>query len=156
MEALRPFAKPLRYNVYYKRPEAIEPIFAQFLTEPEASYALREVSEHTKVPNSILHSWREKVRANPDWRPSPEHFSSNARTFPPEMEATLTDFIHLHFVSQRRVFAQPTLRLLLLLLVQHLVSEGVLESQALNFKRSYHFVANFLKKFGLSFRRVPT
>jgi hypothetical protein len=100
MDALRPFAKRLRYNAYYKRPEAIEPSFALFLTEPDASYAMYEVSEHTKISISTLYSWREKIRADPDWRPSPEHFSSNARTFPSEVEATLADFIRLHFVSQ--------------------------------------------------------
>jgi hypothetical protein len=34
--------------------------------EPDASSAMREVSEHTKVPTYTLCSWREKVRADPD------------------------------------------------------------------------------------------
>jgi hypothetical protein len=95
-DALRPFAKPLHYNAYSKCPEAIELIFAMFLTEPDASHAIGDVSEHTKVSRSTRYSWREKVRADPDWRPSVEHISSNARAFPPEADATLTDFIRLH------------------------------------------------------------
>jgi hypothetical protein len=99
MDAVRPFAKRLCYNVHYKRPEVIEPIFTLFLTEPDASYAMHAVSKHVKVPISTLHSWREKVRADSDWLPSPEHLSSKAGTFPPEVEAMLADFIRLHSVS---------------------------------------------------------
>jgi hypothetical protein len=117
MDALPPFAKRLRYHAYYKRPEAIQPIFALFLTEPNPFCAMREVSEHTKVPISTRYSWREKVRADPDWRPSPECFSSNARAFPPEVKATLADFILLHFVSQGRALTRPTLCPLFLLLI---------------------------------------
>jgi hypothetical protein len=87
MDALRPFAKRLRYSVHYKRPEATEPIFALFLTERDASDAMRKVSEHTKVPISTLYSWREKVRADCDYRPSHEYLSSDATAFPPEVEA---------------------------------------------------------------------
>jgi hypothetical protein len=154
MDALRPFAKRFRYNAYYEHPEAIQSNFALFLTEPDASYAMREVSEHRKVPIPTLYSWREEVRAYPDWRPSPEYFSLNARTFPPEVEATLADFIHLHFASQERALTQPTLRPLLLLIVQDLLAEGVLEAQVLNVKGLRHFMSNFLKRVGLIFRRA--
>jgi hypothetical protein len=83
-----------------------------------------EVSEHTKVPISTLYFLREKVRADPDWRPSPGHFSSNAMAFPPEVEVMLTDFIRLYFVSQGRALTRPPLRPLLLFLVQDLVAKG--------------------------------
>jgi hypothetical protein len=99
MDALRPFAKRLGYNAHYKRPEAIEPIFALCLTEPDASHAVREVSEHPKALISARYSWREKVRADPDWWPPPEHFSWNAKAFLPELEATLSGFICSYFVS---------------------------------------------------------
>jgi hypothetical protein len=74
MDVLRPFAKRLRYNAYYKHPEVIEPILALFLTEFNTSSAMREVSEHMKVPISPIYSWGEKVRETSDWHPSPEHF----------------------------------------------------------------------------------
>jgi hypothetical protein len=154
MDALRPFAERLRHNAYYKRSEVTKPIFALFLTESDASYAIREVSEHSKVPISTLYSWREKVRTCPDWLPFPEYFSLNARAFLPHVETTLTHFIHSPFVSQGRALTRPTLRLLLLLPVQDLVAEGVLESQGLDFKRPYHFVSNFLKRVDLGFRRA--
>jgi hypothetical protein len=113
-----------------------------------------EVSETTKVPISTLYSWREKVRAYPNWRPSPKHFFSKANTFPLEVEAALADFIRLQFVSQGRALTRSTLRPLFLLLVQDLAAEGVLEFQAPDFKGSYHFMSNFLKKIGLGFRRA--
>jgi hypothetical protein len=100
MDALRPFSKCLRYSAYDRRSEAIEPIFILFLTESNTSNVTREVSKHMKVPISILYSWCEKVRADPNWRPSPEHFSSNANAFPLEVEAPLSYSICLHFVSQ--------------------------------------------------------
>jgi hypothetical protein len=124
--------------------------------EPDASYAMHDVSEHMKVPIATFSSWCEKVRAGSDWLPSPEHFSSNARAFPPELEATLADFILLHFVSQRRALTRPTLTALLLLLVQDFVVEGALESQVLDFKGSYHFMSNVLNGVGLSFRQART
>jgi hypothetical protein len=65
MGALPPFPKRLHYKVYYKRPEAIKTIFTLFLTEPDASYAMRKVSEHTKVTISILSFWREKFAQTP-------------------------------------------------------------------------------------------
>jgi hypothetical protein len=40
------------------------------------------------------------------------------------------------------------------LVVQDLIAEGVLESQALDFKGLYHFMSNFLNRVGLSFRRA--
>jgi hypothetical protein len=70
------------------------------------------------------------------------------------MEATLADFIRLHFVSQGRALTRPTLHPLLLLLVEDLAAKRVLESQALNFKGSYHFMSNCLKRVSLSFRWV--
>jgi hypothetical protein len=68
------------------------------------------------------------------------------------MEATLADFIRLHFVPQGRALTQPILRPLLLVLLQDIVAEGALESQALKFKESCDFMSNFLKTVGLSFR----
>jgi hypothetical protein len=115
---------------------------------------MRDVSEHMKVPTHPLCSWHEKVRADSDWRHSPEHFSSNAKAFLPEVEATLGVFIRLYFVSQGCALMRPTLRPLLLLLVQGLAAEWVLELQALDFKGLYHFMSTFLKRVDLSFRRA--
>jgi transposase len=154
MDALHAFAKRARYNDYHKNPGAIEPIFTLFLTAPDTTYAMREVSERTKIPISTLYSWREKIRTDPEWRPSKEHFSSNPRLFPPDVETMLADFIRYHFVSEGRALTRPTLQPLLLLLVQDLVVEGVLEPRALDFKSSYHFMSNFLRRVGLSFRRA--
>jgi hypothetical protein len=120
----------------------VEPIFVLFLSEPDTAYAMRTISEETKIPLTTLYSWREKVRADPEWRPSPEHFAENPRIFPTGIETMLADFIQLHFVSEGRALIRPTLRPLLLLLVQDLVAEGVLEPQALDFRASYHFMSN--------------
>jgi hypothetical protein len=91
---------------------------------------MRTVSEQTKIPLATLYSWREKVRADPGWRPSSEYFSTNPRTFPPKVETMFADFICLHFASEGRALTRPTLRPLLLMLVHDLVAEGVLEQQA--------------------------
>jgi hypothetical protein len=73
--------------------------------------------EKTKIPLTTAYSWREKVRADPEWRPSPEHFAENSRMFPTGIETMLADFILLHFVSEGCALTRPTLRPLPLLLV---------------------------------------
>jgi hypothetical protein len=125
-----------------------------FFFEYDVTYPTPTVSEQTKIPLTTFYSWREKVRAHPDWPPSSEHFSTNPRTFPSEVETMLADFIRLHFASEGQVLTGPTLRPLLLMIVHDLIAEGVLEQQALDFKASYHFTSGFLRRLALSFRRA--
>jgi hypothetical protein len=93
IDALHAFAKGACDSDYHKDPGAIEPIFALFLTAPDTTCAIREVSERPKLARSILISWREKVCPDSEWWPSRECFSSDPRLFPSSGETMLAAFI---------------------------------------------------------------
>jgi hypothetical protein len=77
MESLVTVIKREAYNTYYDRPDFLEPIFDLFPSEPDRWYVMRIVSEKPGVRTTILYSWRERVRADPTWEPSRDHFSEN-------------------------------------------------------------------------------
>jgi hypothetical protein len=64
MDTIQMF-KPGRYNSYDKKPELIEPIFTLFQIETDDYSVMREVSVGSRVPLTMLHSWREKVGTKP-------------------------------------------------------------------------------------------
>jgi hypothetical protein len=142
------------YQRYFKDPELLEPIFHLFLTQDDSTYLMREVHARCNVPITTLYSWRERVRADPDWRPTREHFSENRRILPDEIEAIIADYIRVTFVEPGRPLTRPTLKPLVLMFVQSLVAENVLTEDFLNFSCSYHFLSRFLQRVGLSFRRA--
>jgi hypothetical protein len=84
MEEAVPIVKRNAYYYYLRTTHLLGPIFHVFLTQDDSTYMMREVQARCKVPIMTLYSWRERVRADPDWRPSPEHFSENARIFIPD------------------------------------------------------------------------
>jgi hypothetical protein len=70
MDAIQMLFKRGRYNLYYKKPELLEPIFTLFLTKCDILYVMREVSARSHIPLTTLYSWHEKIRTEPSWRPS--------------------------------------------------------------------------------------
>jgi hypothetical protein len=146
--------KRRRYTAYYSSPELLEPIFNLFLRDDDAGYAMRDISQQTNVPITTLYSWRERVRVDPTWRPSKEHFTENSRVFPDDIEETIANFIRINFVQPGRSLTRATLRPLILLLIQDLVAQTILPSSCLNFTCSYHFLSRFLRRVGLSFRKA--
>jgi hypothetical protein len=156
MDALIRSVRRQAYNCHYENPELIEPIFQLFLAEPDRAYAIQLVSRKTGVPLTTLYSWRERVRADREWRPSKDHFSTNRRILPDEIEELIARFVRINFAWVGRLFDRPVLRPLLLILVQDFVAEGVLPPSALNFKCSYHFMSRFLNRAGLSSWKART
>jgi hypothetical protein len=154
MDTLARVIKRDAYNRYFQHPELLEPIFQFFLTEPDRSYAMRIVSEKTGVRLKTLYSWRERVQADPDWRPSKDHFASNRRFFSEEIEQHMAQFIQINFISLGRPLDRPLLRPLILTMIQDFVAEGILGDDALNFKCSYHYMSRFLNRVNLSSRKV--
>jgi hypothetical protein len=66
----------------------------------------------------------------------------------------MATFIRVNYVDPGRSLIRTTLQPLILMLVQDLVSEGILDQEALNFQCSYHFLESFLERVDLSFRRA--
>jgi hypothetical protein len=54
IHAIQMLFKRGRYNSYYKKPELLEPIFTLFLTEPDASYVMREVSARSHPTHNAV------------------------------------------------------------------------------------------------------
>jgi hypothetical protein len=154
MDAIQMLLKRGRYNSYYKKLEFLEIIFTLFLTEPDDSYVMREVSARSHIPLTTLYSWREKIRTAPSWRPSREYFFLAPRALPPDVEETIANFIHINFVSLRRSLTRPVLKPPILMLVQELIVQQILDESLLNFKSSAHFMPNFIQRMGLSFRKA--
>jgi hypothetical protein len=115
---------------------------------------MAKVQSITKVPLRTLYAWSERIRVDPEWHPTAEHFSENARVFPDEIEEHMANFILVNYVDPGRSLTRTTLQPLILMLVQDMVSEGILDQEALNFQWSYHFLVFFLQRMGLSFRRA--
>jgi hypothetical protein len=113
---------------------------------------MAKVQSITKVTLKTLYAWRERIRVDLEWYPTAEHFSENARVLPDEIEEHLSNFILVNYVDPGRSLTRTTLQPLMLMLVQALVSEGILDQEALNFQCSYHFLESFLQRIGLSFR----
>jgi hypothetical protein len=118
MDAIQMRFKWGRDNSYYKKLELLEPIFTLFRTEPDDSDVMREVFARSHIPPTTLGSWCEKVRTEPSWRPSREHFSLAPRAFPPNVEETIANFICINFVSLGHSLTRPVLKLLILMLVK--------------------------------------
>jgi hypothetical protein len=154
MDAIQMPFKRGRYNSYYKKPELLEPIFTLFLTEPDDSYVMREVSARSHIPLKTLYSWCEKVRTEPSWRPSREHFFLAPRALPPDVEETIADFVRVNFVSLGRSLTRLVLKTLILMLVQGLIAQEILDESILNFKCFAHFMSNFIRRMGLGFRKA--
>jgi hypothetical protein len=117
---------------------------------------MAKVQSMTKVPLRTLYARRERIRVDPEWRPTAQHFSENARVFPDEIEEHMANFILVNYVDPGRSLTRTTLQPLILMLVQDLVSEGILDHEALNFQCSSRFLESFLQRMGLSFRRART
>jgi hypothetical protein len=82
MESLVRVTKREAYNIHYDRPDVLQPIFDLFLSEPDRSYAMCIVSEKNGVRTTSLYSWRERVRADPTWRPREIIFPRTGEYFP--------------------------------------------------------------------------
>jgi hypothetical protein len=89
MESLVRVIKREAHDTYYDRRDLLEPIFDLLLSESDRSYAMRIVSEKTGVLTTTLYAWRERVKADPTWRPSRDHFSENRRIFPDDVKQTI-------------------------------------------------------------------
>jgi hypothetical protein len=115
---------------------------------------MAKVQSITKVPLRTLSAWRERIRVDPEWHPTAEHFSENARVFPHEIEEHMANFMRVNYADDGRSLTRTTLQPLILILVQDLLSQGILGQDALNLQCSYHFIESFLQRLGLSFRRA--
>jgi transposase len=154
MDALTRVVPRHAYNSYTNRDELIEPVFQLFLTADDGTYLMRDVAKTTNVPLTTLYSWRERIRVDPDWRPSSSRSAQNARELPDEVEEIIASFLRINFISEGRPLTRTTLQPLVLMLVQDLVVQNVLDERHLAFKCSSHFLSRFLKRVGLSFRRA--
>jgi hypothetical protein len=93
MDAISMLFKRGCYNSYSKKPELFEPIFPLFLSEPDNSDVMREVSARSHIQLTTLSdSWREKYAQN--------------RAGDPPKDISLS--LHKHFLPMLKK-ASPTL-----------------------------------------------
>jgi hypothetical protein len=115
---------------------------------------MRYVAARTNVRVRTLYFWHEKLRTEPLWRPSRDHFSNNHHTFPDDVEAIFADLIQIKFLEKGRSLTRTTLQPLILMLVHDLVAERVLDDSFLNFKCSRHCLSRFRSMIELDFKRA--
>jgi hypothetical protein len=80
----------------------------------------------------------------------------NPRIISDAIEHQMANFLKDQFIAQSRPLNGVLLKREILAMVQSLVAQGVLPDTLLNFKCSYEFMKNFLKRNGLSFRKRRT
>jgi hypothetical protein len=122
MEYLVPVVHWQAYNSYHDHPELVEPIFEPFRSKADNEYLMRDAPARTNVRVRTLYFWRERLRTEPLWCSSRDHFSENRRTFPDDVEAMVPDFIGTNFLGQGRSLTRITVQPLILMLVHDLVS----------------------------------
>jgi hypothetical protein len=70
-----------------------------------------------RCPINDLHSWREQIHTNAEWRPSHEHFEITNHALPDNAEALIGQFIRSTFVVLGRGLYRPTLKSVVLMLI---------------------------------------
>jgi hypothetical protein len=83
-----------------------------------------------------------------------EHCEMINRTLPDDPEVPIVPFIQSNFGALGRGLDQPTLKPVVLMLIQSLVIENFLPPTILNFKCFNHLLNAFRRRHGLSFRRT--
>jgi hypothetical protein len=115
---------------------------------------MRIVSETAETPATTFYSWPERVRVDPSWRPSKEHFSENQRLFPDDIEQTIAIFLRMNCLAQGRPIDRPRLQPLIPIRVEAFVLRDILPARFLNFTCFYRFISGFLDRVNLSFRKT--
>jgi hypothetical protein len=78
------------------------------------------------------------------------------RALPDNAEALIAQFIRFNFVALRRYLDRPTIKSMVLMLIQSMVAGNFLLSTILNFKCSNHFLTAFLRRYDFSFLGART
>jgi hypothetical protein len=76
------------------------------------------------------------------------------RALPPDAEDILGNFTLIIFVSLGRSLTRGVLKPLIVMLIHDLVAEKVLDRTLFNVKCPSHFMTNFIRRMGWSFRKA--
>ena len=137
------------YQKYWKDRELVKEVFNVFITQSENDYTLKEISQKTNIPIPVLSKWRKKFKQDQSYRPG--NYGIHNRLFTDAQEAAFAEFLRIQNIATGRMVKRKHLRKILHDLW---VSIDPITRQNSKSLFSYHFLKDFCKRNGLSFRQL--
>ena len=137
------------YQKYWKDRELVKEVFNVFVTQSENDYTLKEISQKTNIPIPVLSKWRKKFKQDQSYRPG--NYGIHNRLFTDAQEAAVAEFLRIQYIATGRMVKRKHLRKILHDLW---VSIDPITRQNSKSLFSYHFLKDFCKRNGLSFRQL--
>ena len=145
------FKKTRSYTKYWQDGTLTAEVMEFFRTNDPRTYTLEQLSDKTGIPNYILSKWRKELQKDPKYIPG--NLIGKHRRFLTEREEFLiADFIRLQYIYPGIMIRRKHLRSIIFTLWQSMDLE---HRQNIPKKLvSYHFLANFCRRNGFSFRKM--
>ena len=145
------FTRTRKYTRYYQDRKLVKEVLRFFATHPRKSYVLRDIATKTGIDENVLSKWRSAYEIDNSFVPGGRK-GQHRRNFTVVQEKAVADFLRIQYVKTGRIVRRKHLRNIMFELWKSFDPENRgLTSH--NFF-SYHFINNFCKRNGLSFRRM--
>ena len=145
------FQKKRNYTKYWQDGILATEVIQFFKQNDARTYTLEELSSKTGIPNYILSKWRKALQTDPTFIPG-EKIGKHRRLFTEREEILIAEFIRVQYVAPGIMVRRKHLQSIIFTLWQ---SMDLVNRQNSPKKRvSYHFLINFCRRNGFSFRKM--
>lgn len=149
----RSFKRTRKYTKYYQDHKLVKEVLAFFALHPQRDYILRDVAVKTGIDEKVLSKWRKAYEADNSFVPG-DKLGYHRRRFTRVQERAIADFLRIQYIKTGRIVRRKHLRTIFFELWKSYDPEN--RSNVSHNFFSYHFINNFCKRNGLSFRRMRT
>ena len=149
----RSFKRTRKYTKYYQDHKLVKQVLAFFALHPKRDYVLRDVARKTGIDEKVMSKWRKAYEADNSFVPG-DAIGYHRRRFTRVQERAIADFLRIQYIKTEKIVRRKHLRSIFFELWKSYDPEN--RSNVVHNFFSYHFITNFCKRNGLSFRRMRT
>ena len=145
------FKRTRKYTKYYQDHELVKQVLEFFRSHSKKEYSLKELASKTGIDKNVLSKWRTSFEKDKSYVPGTA-YGRHRKPFTNLQEQVITDFLKIQYIKTGIIVRRKHLRSMFFNLWKSFDPEKR-SDVAYNFF-SYHFITNFCKRNGLSFRRM--
>lgn len=147
----RSFKRTRKYTRYHQDHKLVKEVLEFFKLHPKRDYILRDVAAKTGIDENVLCKWRSAFEKDNSYVPGGKK-GYHRRRFTNVQERAIADFLRIQYVRTGTIVRRKHLRVIFFDLWKSFDQENRANVKHNFF--SYHFITNFCKRNGFSFRQM--